>query len=141
MAVVEEICQENDIDLDDESELSCSQTIRNDLLIDDDNIPLEDLIGISSSHFSAAFDKRIFWRFWLDEDSDEEEQISTSCNKRRPKRSIEKLNVKGETALHRACIKQDISLVRMLLQQVFLTIFHALKMNRQDYSIVNLLLT
>jgi NF-kappa-B inhibitor-like protein 2 len=26
--------------------------------------------------------------------------------------------VKGETALHRACIKQDIALVRLLLQQV-----------------------
>ena len=44
--------------------------------------------------------------------------MNTSSSKRRPKRSIEKLNVKGETALHRACIKQDISLVRLLLQQV-----------------------
>ena len=56
----------------------------------------------------------------LDDDSDEEEELSANSSKRRPKnkRSIEKLNVKGETALHRACIKQDISLVRMLLQQV-----------------------
>ena len=46
MAAVEEICKENDIDLDDESEMACSQTNRNDLLIDDDDAPLEDLIGI-----------------------------------------------------------------------------------------------
>jgi len=51
MAIVEEICKENDIDLDDESEISSSQTTRNDLLMDDDDVPLEDLIGIHTNDF------------------------------------------------------------------------------------------
>lgn len=60
------------------------------------------------------------FKFILDDDSDEEESVGgIQRGRRRPKKSIEKLNMKGETALHRACIKQDISAVRMLLQQVF----------------------
>lgn len=55
----------------------------------------------------------------LDDNSDEEsESLDNNRGRRRPKKNIEKLNVKGETALHRACIKQDIDLVRLLLQQV-----------------------
>ena len=56
-----------------------------------------------------------------DDDSDEEEAVPGNARgKRQPKKNIEKLNMKGETALHRACIKQDINLVRMLLQQVLI---------------------
>jgi ankyrin repeat protein len=44
--------------------------------------------------------------------------LDNNRGRRKPKKNIEKLNVKGETALHRACIKQDIALVRLLLQQV-----------------------
>lgn len=63
-----------------------------------------------------------------DDDSDEEE-IDSNRGRRKPKKNVEKLNVKGETALHRACIKQDIALVRLLIQQV-----------RYNFSVKTLLL-
>ncbi|XP_057368859.1 tonsoku-like protein [Daphnia carinata] len=97
MASVNQICSDHNIDLDDESEAPESQTIRNNLFDFEDEIDLDEI---------------------YDDESDEEsESLDNNRGRRRPKRNIEKLNVKGETALHRACIKQDIDLVRLLLQQ------------------------
>lgn len=57
--------------------------------------------------------------FVAEDDSDEEDaEADTKRGRRRTKKSIEKSNMKGETALHRACIKQDLAAVRLLLQQV-----------------------
>ncbi|EFX69074.1 hypothetical protein DAPPUDRAFT_62661, partial [Daphnia pulex] len=93
-AAVNQICSDYNIDLDDDSETPGSQS-RNDGFDLDDEIDLDDVV-----------------------DSDEESDVlENNRGRRKPKKNIEKLNVKGETALHRACIKQDIALVRLLLQQ------------------------
>jgi len=46
MAEVQEICSEHSIDLDDESEPSSSQATRAEILDEEEEINLEDLIGI-----------------------------------------------------------------------------------------------
>lgn len=123
MAEVQEICEEHGIDLDDESEPSSSQATRADMFDEEEEIRLEDLVGnpwalacALCRTFLLIFD----FLFLLDDDSDEElvTETGNTRGKRQPKKNIEKLNMKGETALHRACIKQYINLVRMLLQQV-----------------------
>ncbi len=119
MAEVQEICSEHSIDLDDESEPSSSQATRAEILDEEEEINLEDLIG-SLLLLIYLFLLLTFF-FGSDDDSDEEEAVTGNARgKRQPKKNIEKLNMKGETALHRACIKQDINLVRILLQQVFI---------------------
>lgn len=118
MASVNKICEEHGIDLDDESDAPASQTTRNDLFFDEieEGFDLQDVIGIFASMLIFS-NHACTVSYFLDTDSDEE-LMDNDRSKRRPKKNIEKLNVKGETALHRACIKQDIALVRLLLQQV-----------------------
>ena len=129
MAEVHEICEEHGIDLDDESEPSSSQATRADMFDEEEEIRLEDLVGnpwALSCTLCRTFLLIFDFLFLLDGDSDEElaRGAGNTREKRQPKKNIEDPNMQGGTALHRACIKPDINLVRELLEQVNLFLFY-----------------
>lgn len=51
MATVNKICADHNIDLDDESDAPASQTSRSDPFFEEDEIDLQDVIGIGISEF------------------------------------------------------------------------------------------